>query len=96
MEKKTKKELLEEIEAKEAELKEARETLAKYDQYKQYDEFADQVGAMYQSFRKAGFSDEQAYELMRDALYISVGMTKPASSNSNFEHWMKVKRALTK
>ena len=96
MEKKTKKELMEEIEAKEAELKEARETLAKLDQYKQYDEFADQLGAMHTSFRKAGFSDEQAYELMRDVLYISVGMTKPASSNSSFEQLMKIKRALKK
>lgn len=56
--KKTKAELLDEIKELETQVK-------KLENYKQYEECADELKAVHTAFVNAGFSDEQAFDLLK-------------------------------
>lgn len=59
--KKTKAQLLEEIEELQAELK-------KVEKYRKYDEAAEEMKALYDSFVRAGFSEDQAFTICTTAM----------------------------
>lgn len=78
--KKTKAELEKELESVKATKAELEKELKNLEKYKQYEDAADEVHAMYISFVNAGFSNEQAYDLIKTAmLCVSQG-------NLNFPH----------
>lgn len=64
----TKIELLEVIENKNNELRELHDQLDKLKKYEKYEEMADEFGAMKQAFMNSGFSDEQAFQLLREMI----------------------------
>ena len=61
----TKKELLEMIKEKEADIKSLHEEIDKLEKYKQYDDNAMEIKALYDSYVNAGFTDRQAFELLK-------------------------------
>lgn len=75
---KTKNELLEEIEQKNTEIAELNEEIKKFDKYKQYDESADELRALFDSFVRTGFSDDQAFALLQTI------MTMNSQTSVNF------------
>lgn len=62
---KTKNELMEEINAKTREIADLKDEVQKLEKYRKYDEMADELGAVRASFIKAGFTDDQAYDLIK-------------------------------
>jgi len=64
----TKTMLLEEIEAKNAEIKALKKEIEKVERYKQYDEAAGEMAALRDSFVNAGFTKDEAIELVKLAL----------------------------
>jgi DNA-binding protein H-NS len=73
MEKKTKKELLELIKEKEKEIGELKEQAKKAEQYEQFEDSARDFKALYDSFVKAGFSEEQAFTLVHTSMGAVLG-----------------------
>lgn len=63
--KKTKAELMEELENVKNAKEELEKELKNLDKYKQYEDMAGEVHAIYVSFVHAGFSEEQAYDLLK-------------------------------
>lgn len=61
---KTKAELLEEIEVKNKEIKGLKNEIVKLERYKTYEDMADELGAVRESFLKAGFSKTEAFTMM--------------------------------
>ena len=61
----TKSELIEMIETKEQEIVNLKEDIARLDKYSKYDEGANEIYAVYKSFKNAGFEDGEAYELCK-------------------------------
>lgn len=70
---KTKNELLEEIEQKNEEIEVLKVDIEKLEKYRKYDEMADEVKAINDSFVRSGFTEQQAFELTRDAVTAAVG-----------------------
>ena len=63
--KKTKAELMEELEKIKNDKAELEKELKNLENYKQYEECADETKAMHTAFMNSGFSDEQAFELVK-------------------------------
>ena len=63
--KKTKAELMEELENVKASKEELEKELKNLEKYKHYDDMAGEVHAIYMSFVNAGFSEVQAYDLLK-------------------------------
>ena len=63
--KKTKSELMEELETVKASKEELEKELKNLEKYKQYEDMAGEIHALYMSFVMAGFSEEQAYDLLK-------------------------------
>lgn len=70
---KTKNELLEEIEQKNEEIEVLKADIEKLEKYRKYDEMAEEVKAINDSFVRSGFTEQQAFELTRDAVTAAVG-----------------------
>lgn len=66
--KKTKAELEKELESVKATKAELEKELKNLEKYKQYENMADEIHAIYISFVNAGFSNEQAYDLIKTAM----------------------------
>lgn len=65
---KTKAELLEEIKVKEEEIRELKKETERLKRYEQYDEMTGEIKAMYDSFVRSGFTEEQAFKLLNTAI----------------------------
>ena len=65
---KTKSMLLEEIEARNAEIKELKKEIAKLERYEQYKETAGEIAALRDSFINAGFTKDEANDLLKTAV----------------------------
>lgn len=61
---KTKAELLEELETKSTEIADLKKELKDLERYKQYEECADEIAAVKNAFVHAGFSNDQAFQLV--------------------------------
>lgn len=70
---KTKNELLEEIEQKNTEIAELNEEIKKFDKYEQYDKSADELRALFDSFVRTGFPDDQAFALLQTIMTMNGG-----------------------
>ena len=62
---KTKVELMDEVKAKNDEIKALNEEIKKLDRYKDYQKAADDLAAIRLSYINAGFSEEEAFELIK-------------------------------
>lgn len=60
---KTKTELLEEIKVKNEEIKGLKDEIVKLERYKTYEDMADDMGAIRESFIKAGFSKTESFTM---------------------------------
>ena len=60
--------ILKVIEEKQKEIDDLHKELARLEKYKQYDDTADELKAIHTSFVNAGFSDDQAFELMQSII----------------------------
>lgn len=63
--KKAKEELLENIEEKERDIKDLYAQIEKLDKYKQFHDNAELIRAAHESYVTAGFTDDQAFELLK-------------------------------
>ena len=72
---KTKAELMEEVKTKNDEIKALKAEIEKLDRYKVYQDTADELGAVRQSYIKAGFSESEAFELTK--MVIQMAITNP-------------------
>lgn len=70
---KTKNELLEEIEQKNEEIEVLKSDIEKLEKYRKYDEMADEIKAINDSFVRAGFAEQQAFELTKGATTAAAG-----------------------
>lgn len=61
----TKAELLEEIDKKNKEIKELNQEVEKLERYKIYDNTSNEIKAVHDSFVNSGFTDKQAFELLK-------------------------------
>lgn len=61
----TKSELIEMLENKTEEVNELKQKIAMCDRYAKYEEGANEIYAVYESFKNAGFEDSKAYELCK-------------------------------
>lgn len=68
----TKEQMLEEIEKANATIHEMENRLKNLERYKAYEDMADEMKAMHTAFMNSGFSDEQAYDLMKTILNMAV------------------------
>lgn len=66
----TKAELLKEIEFAHNHIREMEGRLERMDKYKQYEECADELKAMHTALMNSGFTNEQAFELMKTAIQV--------------------------
>lgn len=64
----TKAELEVEIKAKEAEIRELKKETERLKRYEQYDEMTGEIKAIYDSFVRSGFTEEQAFKLLNNAI----------------------------
>ena len=69
---KTKKELLEMIEEKEADINSLHKEIDNLEKYKLMDDSADEIRRMYDSYINVGFTDNQAFELVRIILSTTI------------------------
>lgn len=81
--KKTKRELLEEIEQKNAEIKALKEELNKTERYDIYLAGAKEVRGMVDAYIEAGFTEEQAFELIK--MFLSNSQSIVPSGKSRYE-----------
>lgn len=70
---KTKNELLEEIEQKNDEIEVLKADIEKLEKYRKYDEMADEIRAINDCFVRSGFTEQQAFELVKGALVAAAG-----------------------
>ena len=68
--KRTKAELIEEIKLAHEHIREMEGRLERMDKYKQYEECADELKAMHTALINSGFTNEQAFELMKTAIQV--------------------------
>ena len=66
--KRTKAELIEEIHHAHEHIREMKAKLKNLERYKQYEDMADEMKALHTAFMNSGFSDEQAFDLMKTML----------------------------
>ena len=74
MARQTKEELMEIIEQKNEEIAGLNEEIKRLDRYKQYDDMADEFKALYDSFVRSGFTDDQAFVLLGQAMTVAGNM----------------------
>lgn len=65
---KTKTQLIEELEATKAHAGELKKQIDNLERYKQYEECADEIKAMHTAFMNSGFTNEQAFELIKTTM----------------------------
>lgn len=70
----TKKALEALIEQKELEIVKLKKQIEKRKQYDQYEEGADQVKALYDAYISVGFTEEQAFELLKTSIVQAASM----------------------
>lgn len=66
--KKTKTQLIEELEAAKAHATALKKQIDNLERYKQYEECADEIKAMHTAFMNSGFTDEQAFDLIKTTM----------------------------
>jgi vacuolar-type H+-ATPase subunit I/STV1 len=66
--------LLEQIKEKEQELKELREEIKDLEKYKQYEQGANEIKAIHDAFMNAGFSNGQAFDLVKGVMKLAAPM----------------------
>ena len=71
--KKTKPQLIEELEAAKANVTDLKKQIDNLERYKQYEECADEIKAMHTAFMNSGFTDEQAFDLIKTAMQSVAG-----------------------
>jgi hypothetical protein len=57
-------------------VKELQNKIETFERYKQYDEMADEMAAMKNAYIQAGFSKEEAFELLIESIKAAAKMTK--------------------
>ena len=75
MSNKTRAELLDLIDEKDAEIKDLKEEIKNLEKYEKYKEVADEMKAIHMAMVDTGFTEEQAFELMKTL--ISANMNRP-------------------
>lgn len=68
--KKTKAELIEEIKIAHEHIREMEGRLERMDKYKQYEDMADEMKAIHTALMNSGFTNDQAFELMKTAIQV--------------------------
>lgn len=66
--KKTKTQLIEELEAAKTNAAELKKQLDNMERYKQYEDCADEIKAMHTAFMNSGFTNEQAFDLIKHTI----------------------------
>lgn len=66
----TKAQLIEEIQHANEHVSELEKELKNMEKYKQYEDCADEIKAMHTAFMNSGFTDEQAFELIKTAMQV--------------------------
>lgn len=71
---KTKAELMEEIKAKNQEIANLKSEVEKLDRYKKYEELTNELAAIRDSFVKSGFSESEAYDMVKSFMQLTIPM----------------------
>lgn len=87
--KKTKAELMEELENVKKSKEELEKELKNLEKYKQYEDMAGEVHAIYMSFVHAGFSEEQAYDLLKTMIQNAGNITFNTSTKPTYRDYYK-------
>lgn len=74
--KKTKAELIEELEARKEEIKVLNTRIETFERYEKYEEMGDELKAVYDAYVHAGFSEDQAFQLLTESLKAASAMLK--------------------
>lgn len=83
--KKTKSQLIEELEASENTVKDLKKQLKDLEQYKVYEDAGTEIKNIHTAFMNAGFTDDQAFELIRISMLTNIANNNAASTfNVNF------------
>lgn len=82
--KKTKADLEKELEIVKASKEELEKELKNLEKYKQYEDMAGEIHAMYVSFVTAGFSEEQAYDLLKTMIQNANNINVNANIKPNY------------
>ena len=83
--KKTKAQLIEELEASENTVKDLKKQLKDLEQYKVYEDAGTEIKNIHTAFMNAGFTDDQAFELIRISMLTNIANNNAASTfNVNF------------
>ena len=77
MDRRTKVQLLEAIEEKDAEIKDLKEEIGRLEKYEKYKEVADETKVIHTAFVDSGFTEEQAFELMKTLISSAANMNRP-------------------
>lgn len=78
--KKTKTQLMEELEASENTVKDLKKQLENLEKYKVYQDAGTEMKAIHTAFMDAGFSDEQAFELIRLSMMTNIANAKTGTT----------------
>lgn len=78
--KKTKAQLMEELETSENTVKDLKKQLKDLEQYKVYEDAGTEIKNIHTAFMKAGFSDEQAFELIRLCMMTNIANAKTGTT----------------
>lgn len=65
---KTKTQLIEELEAAKTNVADLKKQIDNLEKYKQYEQCADEIKAMHTAFMNSGFTNEQAFDLIKTAM----------------------------
>lgn len=84
--KKTKAQLMEELETSENTVKDLKQQLKDLEKYKVYEDAGDEMKAIHTAFMNAGFSDEQAFELIRLSMIFQMSSTTNANIRCDFNY----------
>lgn len=74
---KTKEDLMDDIRRKNHEISELKEKVKNLERYEKYDEMADETKAIYDSFIRSGFTEDQAFTLLGQFINAAGNMIKP-------------------
>lgn len=77
--KKTKAQLIEELKEATEKATALEKEIKDLEKYKQYDDAANEIHAIYDSFKRAGFSDEQSYDLLKMTWQLAMSNNVTAS-----------------
>lgn len=90
--KKTKADLEKELEAVKEYKEELEKELKNLEKYKQYEDVAGEIHALYMSFVTAGFSEEQAYDLLKTMILNASNINFTVNDTSSYRSYRSYKR----